>query len=429
VPRITCPECDEVVKVPKDYERSIIRCPSCEHKIRLDEVEEQEDDQPRRRSRDEVRPIKRKRKKPNAFAQFWQATGGRLDTPLLVIVIISVLSLLLSCIHPIFYVVPMVVGGCLILLGGVLFLLVVVNDSLTELLLCFLVPFYSLYYLIKNWGATCKSFYLQVYGTAFCFSFLCFMPLHYLIYGTRLPGPNNPPVAVIQPPVNAPVGPKPAGGGPGPKKPFEVEPVPPIAPAPPPAKVTGDETLDKLLADLTSKDDFLRRKAADALDAMPPNQHRAAVAGYLAKLSQSPTDSERRTAVPLLATWATAKEVPILIQLLGDKEIYIRNRVLKNIGKLQDPRTVTPVVNCLLEFQTRSNAEVALKEMGPLAEKEVLALLNHPDVFGIRVSAIRILREIGTQQSVPALQAAKGNITLRGSADQALAAIAARAGK
>ena len=149
---------------------------------------------------------------------------------------------------------------------------------------------------------------------------------------------------------------------------------------------------------------------------------------FRSELVQNPETTNRNPAIRALGAWATPKEVPVLIQLLSDKDTNTRNEALKILGKLQDARAVPAMVRCFVEFGTRSNAERALRDMGPIAEKEVLPLLRHKD-FPVRVGAINILKDIGTQQSVPALQAAfgGGDIFVRDPARQALMAINARA--
>src|SRR5262249_34086205 len=51
MPRVQCPECDRAVKIAADDEdRVSIRCPSCRHKIRLDE------EKPRRKKKSSAMP-------------------------------------------------------------------------------------------------------------------------------------------------------------------------------------------------------------------------------------------------------------------------------------------------------------------------------------------------------------------------------------
>ena len=78
----------------------------------------------------------------------------------------------------------------------------------------------------------------------------------------------------------------------------------------------------------------------------------------------------------------------------------MRKEVLAGIGKFKDPRSVAGVVRCFEQQATRDQAARALREMGSLAEKEVLPLLNHQDLF-LRQAAVGLLKDIGTQNSVP----------------------------
>jgi hypothetical protein len=194
-------------------------------------------------------------------------------------------------------------------------------------------------------------------------------------------------------------------------------------------KVTGDKALDRLLADLGGKDSPAVQKAAKRLAAMKPDKHRPVVAKKIGEVLLATEVYNRTEVIRALAVWATLEEIPVFVQLLSDKDINTRNEVLRVIGKFRDERTVRPVVGCFVEFTTRYHGEQALKDLGPIAEKEVLALLNNPDK-NLWVPAIRILKEIGTEQSIPELQkASTGDITTQYPAKEAIKAIQARGGK
>jgi hypothetical protein len=98
------------------------------------------------------------------------------------------------------------------------------------------------------------------------------------------------------------------------------------------------------------------------------------------------------------------------------------------IGKFRDERTLVPVLRCFQEDPTRGPAAQAVRDMGAMVEKEVLALLEIRDVGPLRRDVVDVLKDIGTQQSVPALQAvaARKDGGLARSAREALNAIAAR---
>lgn len=190
--------------------------------------------------------------------------------------------------------------------------------------------------------------------------------------------------------------------------------------------VTGDPELDRALANLEAKNDADRKAAADRLAGMTPNQHRRVVVQKIAEQLRTDQPFDREPLLRALGVWAAAAEVPILIELLDNKDILTRNLTLDALGKLRDERAVKPVVRCFLEFNTRWHAEQALKALGPLAEKEVLALLDQPDKKDLWIPAIYILKDIGTEQSLPALEEASKEFSMKGVAEGAIAAIKKR---
>ncbi len=188
--------------------------------------------------------------------------------------------------------------------------------------------------------------------------------------------------------------------------------------------------MDRSLADLgNNKNGDAQRKAAERLAALRPDRHRPLVAKKLAESALAVELYNRTALIRALGTWATAAEVPALLELLSDKDVNTRNEVLRVIGKLRDERTVEPVVGCFAELATRYHGERALKAMGPIAEEQVLALLREPDK-ALWVPAIGILKEIGTQRSIPTLEAAsRGDVSTQSPAKEAIAAINARTKK
>ncbi len=192
-----------------------------------------------------------------------------------------------------------------------------------------------------------------------------------------------------------------------------------------PPRITGDAALDKTLADINSNNPFVRQTALTSLAQMPPNEHRPLVAAKLAVLADSPDANTRQAVLPALGTWATPAEVPILIKTLNDPNPFVREEALKVVGPFKDERALAPVMRCFRNLSTRDPASKALREMGPMAEKDVLALLRDRDVL-LRQAAIKVLKDVGTPRSVPALEQAAADAFLRPSAREALAAIAAR---
>jgi HEAT repeat protein len=197
---------------------------------------------------------------------------------------------------------------------------------------------------------------------------------------------------------------------------------------PPVVRITGDAALDKLLAEMGDRNPAVFQAAAEKLAAMQPNEHRAVVAQKLAERANVQDVFVRRAAVKALATWATPSEVPALIGALRDEDPFTRQEALKGIGPFRDERAVDLVVRCLREAVTRDDAVRAVLAMGSMAEKPILALLDQDDLF-LRQAVVKLLADIGTRQSVPALEALAaqgGRDGLAKRAREALQAIADR---
>jgi len=208
----------------------------------------------------------------------------------------------------------------------------------------------------------------------------------------------------------------------------------PKAPAPrgPVPAIGGDVYFQKVWADLHDEDYFTRKAAVERLATLKPNDQRAKVAPKLVELIQDESPFIRSPAIKALGTWGSKNEVPDLIRALLHKDPSTRREALKVIGRFQDPRSLEPVIQSFRESSTRADASQALRDMGPMAEPEVLALLNERDdggLFFMKRDAIDVLADIGSEKSVPALEkiAASSDIHYRthlaGQARKALDAI------
>jgi hypothetical protein len=189
-----------------------------------------------------------------------------------------------------------------------------------------------------------------------------------------------------------------------------------------------DATFKEIVLKLDNDDVFSRMDATRRLTTIKPNEQRGDVAQKLAKLTGAEDPFTRQGAVRALGVWATAKEVPALINTLDHSDVFTRREALKVVGRFRDERSLAPVMRGFRDFHTRAEATTALRALGDMAEKDVLALMKEDDVF-LKQAAIKVLKDIGTNASVPALEAAvaTNNIHLRGPAREALTAIAARA--
>ena len=192
-------------------------------------------------------------------------------------------------------------------------------------------------------------------------------------------------------------------------------------------RAADDVFFQKVLADLDDPDHFTRKAALERLATMKPNDRRADVARKLVALLDVDDPFHRRAAVAALGMWGSEAEVPDLMAAMAHKDLFTRREALKVIGGFRDARTLPPVIQLFREHSTRGDAGQALRQLGVMAEPDVLALLKEDDVF-LKRDAILVLKDIGTDASVPALReaAANGRIHVTGPAQQALAAIAER---
>jgi HEAT repeat protein len=76
---------------------------------------------------------------------------------------------------------------------------------------------------------------------------------------------------------------------------------------------------------------------------------------------------------------------------------------MKALGRLKDKDAVEPLVAGLADLQKRQAAAAALKSLGVPAEREVRKALEHAE-WQVRLEAVRILKEIGTAESVATLK-------------------------
>jgi HEAT repeat protein len=199
-------------------------------------------------------------------------------------------------------------------------------------------------------------------------------------------------------------GPKRDAGGPqdpqaqGPQSRAGPRPVPPIG---------GDPFFQSVWADLHADDYFTRKTAVERLATMQPNDQRAKVAPRLVELTDDPSPFIRGPAIKALGAWGGQDAVPVLMRLLAHKDPFTRREALKAIGRFQDPRTLEPVIQGFRDNSTRADAGQTLREMGPMAEPALIAILNEPAGVGnvfLKRDAIDLLADIGTEKSVPALQ-------------------------
>lgn len=442
--RVRCPECDARVKVPDDHDRPFIRCKSCNEKIPLDDVE------PRKS------PGK-KASKSAAKSSNHPSFLAKYGFPLASVALVGLLAVVLlagALFHEIPALIAFITGPLIALFAFIVACVLAKRDGHYIGFLDFLGLSEGLAILLLILFTGC---YLSIFGLLWGLAilkstfqkpkvYLPWLALYFMGFFIML---GIPIIHSFAKQAGMVIVPRPPdGGGPmvqGPKdrdtKRDRTDAAPKdVAPKdaskkdkekapeklPPPPKVTGDETIDRALADLSDKDRAKIVPAAESLNKMTPNKHRAIVAQKLAEQLPTAPPYERRTLIRALGAWGTAAEVPMIIPQLNEKDAGVQNEALVALGKLKDARASAPIVRCLYDLTTRANAEGALRSIGPPAEKDVLTLFKQKDIL-LQHLAVRLLHDIGTQQSVPTLQvAARGPIELQDAAQQALKAIASR---
>ncbi len=201
---------------------------------------------------------------------------------------------------------------------------------------------------------------------------------------------------------------------------------PPLPPPPPPPLLAPRERpgdpLDRAVRDLRLGDGFARQDAARDLAAMQPvEERRAEVLRALEPCLRDDNLWCRMAGAKAMSVWGPRECVPALLGLLDDGNHAVRWEVLGILGRLKDGRAAEAVVRHL--GSDGHAAEAALIAMGPAAEKPVVARLKQEDWVG-QLRVCRILKEIGTAESIPALEeAARAQQPVASNAAEALRAI------
>jgi hypothetical protein len=194
---------------------------------------------------------------------------------------------------------------------------------------------------------------------------------------------------------------------------------PPVKPVE--LKPPTEEEIAKAITALDSPNKFAKKDAAKLLARAQPNDQHAQVARLLEQNVDEGDHHTRQAVVEALGVWGDKDSVPLLIQRLAHDDVFTRKAVIQALGKLKDPRAAEPIASLLPDSLQQAEASQALQAIGPAAEKAVLGLLDREEVW-LRVEVCKILKVIGTKDSVKALEeAAKaGNGLLTQAANEAL---------
>jgi hypothetical protein len=431
--RVNCPQCQRGLNIPDNNGGKVVRCPACKAKFSLDMAEDPErpvdrahaagsakveksaannrEEKGRRRSSEKARsdrPVRAKRHKI-------------LDLAGLGVMIAVVVPSLLLCVVSFFSkfaaVLSILCGSLAVFLGVGMYWFLLYREGVDmwggdqSFLVRRVWPFICMVkYTIEKPRRFGPWFVVGIFGITL---FVAGTVINEVVKPPLYPGWKPPP----EPGLAAA-----ASGAPAANQ----ERAAPEKSGPP--KVTGEAALDQALVDLEKGDSPVCQAAADKLAKLLPNQeHRALIAQKLAARATDTNASTRRSVIQALGVWGTANEVLTLIDCLNDPDFGNRRETLRIIGKFRDERTLAPVSRCFVESITRTDAGQAFRDMGSMAERELLTFLQSDDVF-MRLDVVNILKDIGTQASVPTLQGllAADNVHTNQAVKDALAAIARR---
>ncbi len=191
---------------------------------------------------------------------------------------------------------------------------------------------------------------------------------------------------------------------------------------------------DKGIAELKSKADGeppLRVQAAANFLATPVlAQQREEVAAALKPLLTDHNSEARIYAAKALGKWGTPESVPALVRLTTQFDSTERWAAMDALAELQDERGAAAIAKRLTDGWDRQIAPKLLIRIGPPAEKAVLAVAAPTQDVFVQQAVLSVLKEIGSQQSVPLLEswAKSVNLIVKRQADETLAAVKARLG-
>ncbi len=164
------------------------------------------------------------------------------------------------------------------------------------------------------------------------------------------------------------------------------------------------------LLKLSSKNFQTRQKAVATLALAQPkadDPRRAKISALLCDMvrdNQAGFGISDESLGDALAVWQTPSTVPSLLPMLDfNADAGRRKTAMTVLGHTRDKRAAWPIARWLIK-ETR-DAEAALTAMGPVAEDDVLKVLDKTDqkTDVARLAACRILGEIGTQKSLKPL--------------------------
>jgi predicted Zn finger-like uncharacterized protein len=112
----------------------------------------------------------------------------------------------------------------------------------------------------------------------------------------------------------------------------------------------------------------------------------------------------KESAAQAIEAWAAKDNVPLLITMLRSDSGGVKKSAMNALVRLKDERAAAPLAEKLKNFFERGDASQALRNLGPIAEKEVVKYAFDPD-GGVQGEARKLLTGYGTKNSVYVSQA------------------------
>ncbi len=162
-------------------------------------------------------------------------------------------------------------------------------------------------------------------------------------------------------------------------------------------------------------------KSLDTPESAAPN---AKLTAKLTPLLKHEDTTVRYMAAKALEIWACEDAVPALLEALQDELPTVRNLAMDTLARLQTESAIEPIARRLADKNDRFRATEALKKFGSAAEDATLQQLDDAE-WMTRLQAVRVLQEIGTAKSRPALTKALNDeqALIRNEAQKALDAL------
>jgi hypothetical protein len=173
-----------------------------------------------------------------------------------------------------------------------------------------------------------------------------------------------------------------------------------------PPKNDFDSLVQQVKEKNEANDVFGMKNVLERVEKNIPKNHprRAEVFKVLNEGSKSANVFIRGDCTTIAAKYAGKEDVQELLAMLKEnRNVFSEGEIFKKLEELKDPASAELMASYLKELGKRGHVVKILKAIGAPAENAVSQYLNDPDYF-TRASAIELIGDIGTRQSIPALQ-------------------------